>query len=155
MNSREQVLNTLQLMRDFEKLLGQAYSAAAKMFPEHAEFWNRISVDENTHAFMVDTFISLYKSKDIAFQNRPFVAENIERDIAAITEFLARAEKDKVSLSAAIDFALSAEGSIIERSVFKFDRNDQEDFKKFLVVLHEDSLKHYQRIKSFAESHMG
>ena len=154
MDSYDEALNVLIGMRQYEMKLFEIYGSFSNIFNEHKNFWHEISIEENTHAFMVETFISLYKNGDISFSDRTFHNSQINNDINKLIFFQKDIEKRKIDIKKAVEFALSAESSIIERDLFKLKDNDPSEFKKILKVLHEDSKRHYFKIKEFHQNIM-
>ena len=154
MNSHDDIETKKLLvgMRNYEKLLCEIYSSFSKIFNEHKSFWQDISVDENTHALMADTFISLYDDGDMSFSERTFQYSIIEKDVAKLLSFQKEIEKREINIQEAVKFALSAENSIIERDLFKTKDSDPPEFKKLLTALYEDSKKHYLKISEFYQN---
>ncbi len=148
MNNKDETLKILIGMKMCEKLLFEIYNDFSSRFREYHDFWQDISIDENTHALMVDTFISLYKSKNILFDHRSFSLTMIEKDIDKIKLFKSKIIKTDISLSEALEFALKAENSIIEKDLYHYQDDDPPDFKKLLITLYEDSQKHRHKIKN-------
>ena len=153
MKDEERVLKILGDMRDNEELLYAVYGKFAAIFPEQHDFWHEISIEENSHALMVDTFISLYKDKYMLFQDRPLAREDVQEEIGNIKRFLKRLnEGSKISLSSALEFALKTENATVEKEIFKYDESYPEDFKKMARILTPDSKRHVRKIESLYES---
>ena len=146
MNNRDEILEVLVSLRSYENLLSEVYNIFSSKFSEYHSFWRDISIDENTHAFMVDTFISLYKSKNILFDNRSFPLERVNIFIDEIKKFKSKIIENDILLPEALEFAMKAENSFIEKKLFQHQDNDPPEFKKLLIALHDDSEEHYNKI---------
>jgi len=147
MNKFDEIMEALIGMRDYEKGLFEIYSSFSQRFNEHKDFWHTISIDENTHALMVDTFIALYKNGDISFYDRDFNPLQIKEDVNKLNSFKQKMRESNISSSEAIKFALQTESSVTEEDLYRTKDSDPPEFKKFLTILYEDSKKHYDRIK--------
>ena len=147
MNSKDETFKVLTGMRTCEKLLFEMYTIFSSKFTEYYKFWHDISIDENTHAFMVDTFISLYKSEDILFENRKFTLTEVNKDIEKIESFKKIIAENNISLLEALQFAVQIESSIIEKDLYQYQDTDPPEFKQLLITLNDDSKKHYHKIK--------
>ena len=154
MDSYDETLNVLIAMRQYEMKLFEIYGSFSNIFNEHKNFWHEISIEENTHAFMVETFISLYQDGDISFSDRTFHHSQIKDDINKLISYQNDIGKRKIDIKKAIEFALAAESCIIEKDLYKYKNNDPLEFKKILKVLHEDSKRHYFKIKEFHQNIM-
>jgi hypothetical protein len=152
MAEHDKVLLLLIEMRDYEKLLFEIYTKLSSIFKENYIFWHEIAVDENTHAFMVDTFISLYRDHYITFQDRSFPALVIEDETQKLRTFSERIETEEISIKEALKFSMQAENSIIERDIFAYKDNDPAEFKKLLSALYDDTKRHYRKIKDFYQN---
>lgn len=139
-------------IRDYEKLLHEIYGAFSTTLPEYKTFWHEIAVDENTHSFLVDTFISLYDAGDISFAERNFHSRQIKDEIEGLLVFRDKMAMRKVDIRESLEFALVAENSIIERKIFQVREGDPQEFKKLLQVLSKDSRTHYQKVKRLYQS---
>ncbi len=146
MRNSDDTMDVLIGMREYEKNLFEIYEILSDRFKEHQNLWHDIAVDENTHALMVDTIISLYKSNEISFSDRNFDLTQIKKDLDKLNLFKDRINKHEISLSEAIKFVLLAERSLIERELFIYKDSDPPEFKKILKVLQEDTKEHYKKI---------
>lgn len=146
MNKSDEIMDILTNMRDYEKKLFEIYEIFSNEFSDYQKLWHDIAIDENTHALMVETIISLYKDKEISFSDRNFNLTQIKKDLNKLNLFKNKMDERKVSLSEAIEFVLLAERSLIERDLFMYKDSDPPEFKKILKVLQEDTKKHYKKI---------
>ena len=147
MNKFDEIMEILIGMRDYEKGLFEIYGLFSQRFNEHKDFRHSISIDENTHALMVDTFIALYKNGDISFYGRDFNLLQIKEDVNKLNSFKQKMKESNISSLEAIKFAMQAESSVIETDLYRTKNSDPHEIKKFLTILYEDSKKHYDRIK--------
>jgi hypothetical protein len=153
MNDEERSLKILGDMRDNKQLLYLLYARFASMFPEHHDFWQEISVEKNTHALMLDAFISLYKNQHMALTERSFAITEIQEERERIENFVKRLDEGaEITLAFALEFALQTENAMIEKEVFKYYDPDPEDFKKMAQILVADSKRYYRKINRLSES---
>jgi hypothetical protein len=153
MNDEERALKILGDMRDNKQLLYTLYARFASIFPEHHDFWQEISVEKNTHALMLDAFISLYKSQHMALTERSFAITEIQEERERIKNFVKRLDEGaEITLAFALEFALQTENAMIEKEVFKYHDPDPEDFKKMAQILIADSKRYYRKINRLSES---
>ncbi len=146
MNNSDKILEVLVALRSYENLLSEVYNVFSLKFSQYRSFWRDISIEENTHAFMVDTFISLYKSKNISFENRSFPLEKINSYIDEIKTFQSKLIGNNIIHSEALEFAIKTENSFIEKKLFQYQDNDPPEFKKLLLALNDDTEEHYNKI---------
>ena len=135
-------------MLNYEKKLHLIYNMLAIKFLEHKDFWRDIASDENTHALMLESFISSYnKDKESFAKNRNFHFEEIEKNLSMANDFLDELQSGDISLEHAMKFALEAESSLVERDIFTCHDNDPDELKRIFKVLYGQSVEHYTKIQ--------
>ena len=137
-------------MLNYEKKLHLIYNMLAMKFLELKDFWRDIASDENTHALMLESFISSYdEGKESFAQNRNFNFEEIEKNLSMANDFLDELQSDHISLEHALKFALEAESSMVERDIFTCHDNDPDELKRIFKVLYDQSSEHYAKIQEY------
>ncbi|MFO8056379.1 MAG: hypothetical protein R6V10_03690 [bacterium] len=146
MNTDEQI-KIAEHLQKYELGLSHLYATYARLFPEHREFWENLSVEENTHAFMLSTFKELIEKGDYSLTPRRFSLSAIENNMQKLSSFQNYAMKSGTSLKEALESAIEIETGIIENRTFDSHEDDPPEVKRILDALAEDTRRHAQTIK--------
>jgi rubrerythrin len=134
-------------LEKFEKLLSEIYKIFSIKFTDLSSFWNDLSIEENTHALMVATLKSMINDGSQYFNNRDYKLPDILKIIDKLKSYISDINEKNITVESAIKFAIFAEGSSLEKDIFKISEDDSEEIKRILNILHEDTKRHYNKIE--------
>lgn len=146
METEEQVKIAEQLQK-YELGLSHLYRYYAGLFPEHQEFWENLSIEENTHAFMLNNFRKLIEKGEYKLSPRRFSLSSIENNLQRLSSLQNHAMKSGISLKEALESAMEIESGIIEHKIFDPFDDDPPEVKRILNALTEDTRRHSQTVK--------
>ena len=155
MSLKEEQIKMAEMIERYEIGLGYLYQACAEIFPECSAFWDEISMEERTHAYMIRVFRSMVEDGSIDAAERQFKADEVMVYIRDLDEHLGAARRREVSLTEALAVALEMESRSIEQHIFTVFSGDSEELKRVLTMLDEDTRKHYARSKELYEEKIG
>jgi hypothetical protein len=141
----------IQQMLTQENLLSKMYALFAKQFPEYAEFWGKLSEEEETHSKLIERLWEAGK-KDLVFFDEGRVKTNtLDLIISRLEELVEKAEKRSFDLPSAFAHAVDYESSLIEKKVFTHFDSLHDKIKGNLKRLQDETLEHVERIRHMQE----
>ena len=101
-----------------ELLISDLYLAYAKRFPELAEFWTNLSVDEKHHAGWLQHLLQPFTENAVSVNAR-FSSNTLSVYQAYLEKECTLARRGKLDLSQALSTSLHIEKSLIENRFFE------------------------------------
>jgi len=147
MSENEKQIEMAKMLELHELALSNLYLVFKRLFPEHEDFWEEISLDEKSHATMIKTFRTMMEDGILAYSSRPFSVSDIEPYIEDIKNHANYAMKNKISMQEALATAMEMESRILEKDIFCPLVNDSEKLKKTLDSIVLETRKHHRAIK--------
>jgi len=130
-----------------EDLLSRLYALFSMQFPQHKEFWGKLSKEEERHAKLIEKLFEATKTGLIFFNEGKTKTYTLTAFITRLEGILEKAERGEFNLSAAFTYAVDYESSLIEKDVFfRFD-SLSDKAKGTLKILQAETIKHVERIK--------
>lgn len=154
MGIHEDQIELCKELMKYESGLAHLYGIYAKKFPEHFEFWNGISLEESTHAFLMKNFLSLLEDKTISYAPRPFKAADIAPYIQELSGIANDALRNELDLCEALLIALEMEDRVLEKEMMKVYDDDSPDLKTILSSIQSDTQRHAHRLRDFYDQVM-
>ena len=115
--------NVLELMKSYELLLEDLYAAYAKKFPEYIEFWTKISKEEESHAYWIETLRNQIGNKEVYFNEERFNIQPLNECIKEAQAKVVEANSESITMIEAISSSVVIESGMIERKFFEvFER---------------------------------
>ena len=142
---QEQILHQYQLQ---EALLSKLYSVFALQFPEYGEFWERLSLDEDKHARLIEKLSQAAAKGLVLFDEGKIKIFALDTFIKRLEMLIAKAEKGEIQAQSAFTFAADYETSLIEKNVFTRFEALTEKSKSVLNLLNSETLEHIERVKN-------
>ena len=141
-------INMATLMANFENALSKLYSIYSTKLPAFSVFWHDLSVEEKTHAFMIETLKPYIIDGSWAFEERSFQINEIKSNAGKVNNQIDYANQNEISIREALSFAMEVESLMIERNVFEIKNGDSSGVKEILKTLHEDTVRHREQLKN-------
>jgi hypothetical protein len=145
----------IQQMVTQEKLLSKMYALFAQQFPEYAEFWGRLSKEEESHSKLIE---KLWEAEDkglVSFEEGKIKTYTLELLVGRLQELVEKAEKGDFTLPAAFAHAVDYETALIEKNIFTHFDSSNEKIKRRLKMLQDETLDHVERIKQTQQEAIG
>jgi len=141
---QEQILHQYQTQ---ETLLSKLYSVFAGKFPEYKEFWERLSLEEDKHALLVEKLSQAAMKGLVLFDEGKIKTFALDTFIKRLETLIAKAEKGEIKARPAFTFAADYETSLIEKNIFTRFEALSEKSKNVLRLLNSETLEHIERVK--------
>jgi hypothetical protein len=133
------------LLETHEERLSMLYSAYAKKFPDHEDFWSSLAADEAEHARLVHQ-LSLEK-RSVDYNVEKLNTSAIEISIGYLNDQLANIKKYNISLINALSIAVNFERSIMDGKVYEAFTGRSSSAKNILQKLTDGLRKHVDTIE--------
>jgi len=141
----------LEKMAEFERTIGSLYAAFADMLPEHRDFWEAISAEEEQHAVWIEGFSDLYEAGMASISAFKFSMHEIEEGIDFVKKELGKAMQGRFGNDRALDVALLVEQSVLEREYYQVVRDPTEAVARLLASLKDGTREHLLRLEAARE----
>ena len=145
---QEKILNQYQAQ---ETLLSKLYSIFARQYPEYKEFWERLSLEEEKHAGLVEKLSHAALKGVVIFDEGKVKTFALDTFIKRLEVIVEKAEKGEISAQPAFTFAADYETSLIEKNVFTRFEALTEKSKSVLRLLNSETLEHIERVKKMQQ----
>jgi hypothetical protein len=147
MNMTPHQEKVLQQYQKQEMLLSRLYSIFARLFPEFKEFWEKLSLEEDRHARLVEKLSQAAKKGLVSFEEGRVKTFALDTFIKRLEMLIKNAEKGVFTVRSAFSVAVDFETSLIEKKVFtRFVALNTKN-KKILQLLNLETLEHIERVK--------
>jgi len=120
MSSKPYQEKIIQQMVTQENLLSRLYALFAQQFPEYAEFWGKLSTEEETHSKLIEKLWEIEKKGLVFFDEGRVKTNTLNLIIGRLEEIVGKAEKCGFDLPAAFACALDYIGSHRKRGFYTF-----------------------------------
>lgn len=137
----------IQQMVTQENLLSRLYALFAQQFPEYAEFWGKLSKEEETHSKLIEKLWEAEQKGLVFFDEGRVKTYTLNLLIGRLEEVVEKAEKRGFDLPAAFACAVDYESALIEKKVFTYFDSLNNKIKSSLKRLQNETLKHVERIR--------
>jgi len=132
----------LELMKGYENLIGDLYSVYAEKDLSYADFWKKISEEERTHAYWIETLANSIGSGKVHFDEERFNIAPLEQVTNDIKTKIDYAQKNEINALNALSISNDLEGGMIERKFFEVFESDSAEIKQTLSMLEDATIKH-------------
>ena len=137
----------IQQMVTQEKLLSKMYALFAQQFPEYAEFWGKLSKEEEAHSKLIEKLWEAEKKGLVFFDEGRVKTDTLNLIIGRLEELVQKAEKRFFDLPSAFAIAVDYESGLIEKKIFTHFDSLNDKIKGRLKILQDETLKHVERIR--------
>jgi len=143
---------TIELMQRLEDSVAELYEIYARKFPEHANFWMTLALQENMHADWVRGLGAMLSGGTVAFNQDRFSIERLQQSFDNLQNELRTARQADYSLSKATFIALDLEKSLIEKNFFEIFESDSQEMKEVFEDLARETEEHITKLEKFKET---
>jgi rubrerythrin len=144
-------LTVVRLLAENEELISDLYTAYAKRFPEHADFWSGLAVEERDHARWLRELGSRVEEGSLYVNEDRFRREPIRLFHEYLEGELRR--QAPMPLARALSVALSTEQALIERRFFEVFETDSAELKHILRDLASATEEHVKQVRDMWAKH--
>ncbi|MDD4869725.1 MAG: ferritin family protein [Kiritimatiellae bacterium] len=139
-------ISILDVLIQNEEAVGSLYKACALKFPDFAEFWQRLVMEEKAHADILRELAKQLKTQQVFLNERKFNVTGVRTTINHVNKQRQLVEAGSVTLLQVTAIALDIERSIIDREYFEVFETDSLSMKKEFEALKEHTSEHAERI---------
>ncbi|MFZ5950711.1 MAG: hypothetical protein ACOYXC_08395 [Candidatus Rifleibacteriota bacterium] len=150
-----EILEIAEVLKSNEQLLSQLYSYCQILFPDYAEEFHNLSLEEQGHACLLDQIINDMKKHPETWQKGNVSLETVRLINKNLRDNLEEIKNGHVSPRFAITFAASTELTLSERDFNHAFKTVDEAFSRSLRAIAEGFSSHYQRIKKLEKLVLG
>jgi rubrerythrin len=145
-------LKIVDLLAYQEYKLALLYNEFAHQFPEAAELWENMKVDELEHQKLVRGLNQYVEAGKLYFNAMILKTSKLENHIESLEKLIERAKDEgEFSLQEAVELAINLEQSMLDQNFFTFYSGDSEILNKTLDLLTRDTQEHYNMLLEEAE----
>ena len=130
-----------------EEAVAHLYEAYAQSFPECADFWSDLAVDELTHAEWLRSLAGRAEDAAVYINEDRFKKEAISAFGEYLRDQLARVQSQRLPLITALSVARDVERALIERRFFEVFESDSVEMKHLLHRLAESVEEHLRKVE--------
>ena len=143
----QSVVDTLLLVEQAEKRVGEFYRACAEAWPQDVEFWLGLAEEEDRHAGCIPRMLEILSARPQLFQpGRPFNAAVLKTFISGVEGNIAELRRGSGQEARALYIAQDIEGALIEQKFAEIVRTDDADFRASVNAIVADTLAHKGRL---------
>ena len=124
--------NEIELLAKNEESIGRLYQVYAERFPEYAEFWASLAVEETQHSNWIHELVEKAHEGSAYVVTGRFKEQAIETFLGYLEREIAKAKATTIPLIESLSTALYIEKSIIERKYFEVFDSDQTELTHLL-----------------------
>lgn len=151
MNSIENSKSVLTLLIKLEEEVGALYQLCACEFPEYADIWTPMAVEENRHA-------DLLRTLEPAIMSGEITAPDQKLDIYALQMFFEHllqqkkfVEQHQLPIHTVVSMALNLEAGLIERDFITHFEGEAPELPPVVAALTSETSDHVTRLKKLKE----
>jgi len=133
---------------EWEELISDLYTVYARRFPEQAELFEQMAVEEKEHAAALRGMHDLLDRGFLLENIGEFIGEHIDEDIAQVRRALKRAERPSVRLQDAVANARDIESSVIETQFYEVVSCGAPEFAVIAARLHGGTEGHLEKLRN-------
>lgn len=131
-----------------EAMLSDLYAVFSEQFPQHKEFWGKLSKEEEGHAQLIEKLYEAAKAGKIYFDEGKIKTYTLDAFITRLEGILGKAKRGDFNYTSAFSYAVDYESSLIEKNVFTHFDSMSNKVKGTLNILQTETIKHVERIKN-------
>ena len=138
----------LPLFIELELLAGTLYGIFAEKYPEHREFWEAISDEEQHHADILRVLGEKMESGEVLFVEGKSRTSALKTFIDYLKQTIAKSRKEDFPMAKALSIALDIEKSVLEKNALDHFHGDSPEVADTLEKLKSETVDHARRIEA-------
>ena len=138
--------NVIKLLFKHEIALSHLYGEYAKRFPDHEDFWSRLSAEEREHAILISKLFETIKDGSAKIDGQILKVNALQTANRRVNHLLSEVKEKDIPFINALSTALDIERSMIEKKAFRVFNGDSPEFQQIMLILEEDTEDHLARI---------
>ncbi len=131
-----------------EESLAKLYKLYSQNYDNYADFWNRLSNDEKTHAQKIKLFA---KDDKIKVNSNKVTKKDIEELFDEIQQAILELDEKVPVIEKALKKALGFENNLLEKKYFEVFESKSEIVNFYLKEMSEAIVSHKDRIKKMLD----
>jgi CTP:phosphocholine cytidylyltransferase-like protein len=143
----------MEILIDHEEAISRLYEAYAQKFPDHKEFWSKVSLDEKDHAEQIRQLSQMIKEGHAQFDFNTYKPIIIKISMDYIKKEVARTKNEEISMRTAISVALHIENAIVDGEVYESFKGYTAEAKSFIRECAASFAEHYRAIQDMWSAH--
>ena len=131
-----------------ERLLSKLYAVFADKFPTYADFWTKLSREEEEHAKLIEKLRQAEQKGLVFFEESKINIYSLKTFVDNLEKLVQKVEESELTLQSACAYAVDYETALIEQNVFTHFAPANAKVKNTLKILQSETLKHVERMKA-------
>ncbi len=144
------MIKEIEIMSNYESMISELYQKFADTFPEHHDFWQKISEEEIEHSTWIITLGEDLDTGVLKLHKSVFTEKLINETIGKVEKLLEN-YSDDITLKEACDIALSIEQHMIEKEYLSLFSSDDESFNELTDNLAAATREHVKNLIVFKD----
>jgi len=138
-----------------ERLLSKLYTIFAEQFPNYADFWAKLSKEEENHAKLIEKLRQAEQKGLVFFDESKINIYSLKTFIDKLEKTVKKAEKGEFTLLSAFAHAVDYESALIEKNVFTHFVPANTKVKNTLKILQSETFKHIENMNNMRKEATG
>ena len=129
-----------------EELLARLYAICRAQYPDGADFWHALVVEEKAHAQVLRELEIILKTEQVLLNPRKFNNAGVQTSLEHVNKIIADIQTGNITHRRAVALALDTERAIIECEFFRLFDTDSAAMKREFEELRKHTAQHIERI---------
>lgn len=143
------VFELFESMKQNELNIAAIYKSFAEHFPKASVYWATLAVEEKAHASHINMLLNSY-TDSIELEFGDINREDFERMFRDVEEIKDNFLDSEPTLADAVQKAVEIEETMLEQKCFKVIKTNDEQTRRILSILHDETEEHLRRMQEFA-----
>ncbi len=140
--------NTLVMdMAEIETMIGRHYSYFAQQFPEYADFWKGIAVQEDDHAQCLKEFAAKVAQGTVQVSTQRFNPTSVRELRNRFEGMLETMRSKSSSMCEALTSGVNVEGMLLEKNYFEVFTTQDPAVLRQLKRLAQETQEHQKKLQ--------
>jgi len=140
-------VDEMEALARHEEAISDLYEAYAGRFEAFKEFWSQLATEEKGHAAWIRQFKEKVDDGQVKLDEGRFRIPAIETSIQYLNGYAHKARTEEMDIAYALTIALDVENALLDRKFFEVYETDDEELKKTLDLLQEETKAHRQKVE--------
>ena len=138
----------IKLLIKNEESLAKLYKLYSQKYDNYADFWNRLSDDEKTHAQKIKSFS---EKDNVKVNSKKINKQDIDNLFSKVEEAILELDNKVPPIEKALKKALGFENNLSEKKYFEVFESESETVNFYLKEMSEAVVSHKDRIKKMLD----
>lgn len=152
MNTKEKIRESqreiLRSLVKWESSIGRLYGVYSEKLPEMAEFWSKMSAQEQDHARMLESLECKLDEGFLFWNIGKFQKDFILDELMIVDTAMTEAQGPDLTAHDAMTVAIKLESSLLDSKFYSVVKSDAPDFTAMAEVLQQATQNHLRSVQN-------